>query len=1371
MSTVSKAISSAVGNAAAAAGRSSAATPTRFVIRDIDVENFKSYAGTHRIGPFHKTFTCVIGPNGSGKSNVIDAMLFVFGKAAKKIRLEKLSELIHSSAAFPDLSYAAVTVNFMEVRETPEDAADPTQRLEIPGTELSIKREVHRNNQSQYFINNVRSTQKEVVSTLTAKGVDLDHNRFLILQGEVEQISLMKPKAEKEGEEGLLEYLDDLIGTNQYIDSITQASTAFDRIQEERLNVLDDLRRAEADRNALEEAKSTTMDYVTKDNHLQSILIVLCQLKTQLLEQQLVEPRRRMEELSQQLVAVDQQAQHKRGVIGQLSKDEEGRKKLVQAANTELEAIRSRKLAFEEDYEKEKASADEQEKQRKKESDKIKKVRDEIHQLQLQVQSVELDVNLKVQRVVEVQGELADVEPRYNTARDELVTKQKPIRVELEKAKRSLQPYATKLQEAIEARETAVERLRREEDKIARAEKNVSETRQEVAKQQQLARDLTEMITKAEQDTTAHKIQSTQSTLKECVSKKLQINQTIEDAKRNFKEGSANDRIADFLLSQRDIKGFYGTLRQLGRIDDSLDIAAGMASNMWGHLVVEDEETASIVLERLKTSNKGRATVIVLEKVKRRLADRIDKKFQPPPNSERLFDTIQPINEKFLPAFYNAVQDTLICNDLKTARHICFGGGGGGQQRHRVVTRTGELVEPNGTISAGGIPRPADLKAARAPQNQSVIKETLTKLQEELRVAVEYENGVREQLAELERQATSVSPEQLRRMKSQLNSANAAVAAADRRAADQAQQLAQIRDNHAQCELRANMQQRIKDASVVVAQCEEEQAQFRRTVDSLEQQLADVGGAEFQELEKRLQALRTRHDTDEKNLREAKKAQQKSIATRERKEKELAEAQLRFDALREDNAEQHKEELNRLRELVDGAAKELLRQQRVVADAETAVEEVKAKIATIEEELRQIHKERDSIDETRKREEATITKELSDVAKLAEKLQRSEEHIRDNIRTYGAETFDFEGQAAGSSMVGKRDRDEYPADLSSSDEDTNHRRRGGGKPPQRKRRRLSQHDGGDDSGSSSPPSDEEDAEEAAGNAAGRLSHQSAAEEEPTILRPQLTDAQIAALVFTVPIENLDKYDYQHSSHLAKCISDELKRLENTIDFSAVARWREKDVVYRRIKESYDTVRNRLDEADRFLLNLKDRRMREFMDCFTVIQRNVKEMYQMLTHGGDAELELVDSQDPFEGVNFLVRPPKKSWKQVSNLSGGEKTLSSLALVFALHHVRPTPVYVMDEIDAALDFRNVSIVANYVLRQATGAQFIIISLRNNMFELAHQLVGICKIRDVTRSLTLNPHAMQRMIREMLVHQQQERRKRARGDAAVVTNVDTT
>jgi len=146
-----------------------------------------------------------------------------------------------------------------------------------------------------------------------------------------------------------------------------------------------------------------------------------------------------------------------------------------------------------------------------------------------------------------------------------------------------------------------------------------------------------------------------------------------------------------------------------------------------------------------------------------------------------------------------------------------------------------------------------------------------------------------------------------------------------------------------------------------------------------------------------------------------------------------------------------------------------------------------------------------------------------------------------------------------------------------------------------------------------------------------------------------------------------------------------------------------------------------------------------MDGFGKITLKLKEMYQMITLGGDAELELVDSLDPFsEGIVFSVRPPKKSWKNISNLSGGEKTLSSLALVFALHHYKPTPLYVMDEIDAALDFKNVSIVANYIKERTKNAQFIIISLRNNMFELADRLVGIYKTNNATKSISIDPKA---------------------------------
>ena len=189
--------------------------------------------------------------------------------------------------------------------------------------------------------------------------------------------------------------------------------------------------------------------------------------------------------------------------------------------------------------------------------------------------------------------------------------------------------------------------------------------------------------------------------------------------------------------------------------------------------------------------------------------------------------------------------------------------------------------------------------------------------------------------------------------------------------------------------------------------------------------------------------------------------------------------------------------------------------------------------------------------------------------------------------------------------------------------------------------------------------------------------------------------------------------------------------------NAIKEYRKKEKEYNERLKELEEATDRRDLIRKEYESLRKQRLDEFMAGFSEITLRLKEMYQMITLGGDAELELVDSLDPFsEGIVFSVRPPKKSWKNISNLSGGEKTLSSLALVFALHHYKPTPLYVMDEIDAALDFKNVSIVANYIKERTKNAQFVIISLRNYMFELADHLVGIYKTHDCSQSITINP-----------------------------------
>ena len=177
----------------------------------------------------------------------------------------------------------------------------------------------------------------------------------------------------------------------------------------------------------------------------------------------------------------------------------------------------------------------------------------------------------------------------------------------------------------------------------------------------------------------------------------------------------------------------------------------------------------------------------------------------------------------------------------------------------------------------------------------------------------------------------------------------------------------------------------------------------------------------------------------------------------------------------------------------------------------------------------------------------------------------------------------------------------------------------------------------------------------------------------------------------LPQYTRDELEDMSKEHLVAIIAALEEKIANTssIDLAVIAEYRRRcaDLAARTI--DLNSALKTRDAAKNRLTDLRTLRLTQFMTGFTTISQHLKQMYQLITLGGNAELELVDSLDPFsEGILFSVMPPKKSWKNIGNLSGGEKTLSSLALVFALHVYRPTPLYVMDEIDAALDFRNVS-----------------------------------------------------------------------------------
>jgi chromosome segregation protein len=141
------------------------------------------------------------------------------------------------------------------------------------------------------------------------------------------------------------------------------------------------------------------------------------------------------------------------------------------------------------------------------------------------------------------------------------------------------------------------------------------------------------------------------------------------------------------------------------------------------------------------------------------------------------------------------------------------------------------------------------------------------------------------------------------------------------------------------------------------------------------------------------------------------------------------------------------------------------------------------------------------------------------------------------------------------------------------------------------------------------------------------------------------------------------------------------------------------------------------------LNQKGRE--KLLDAFTKVNRKFNEVYTKLFSGGNAKLELVDSDDPLEaGLEMLVSPPGKRLQSITLLSGGEQALTALSLIFAVFLVNPSPICVLDEVDAPLDDANVTRFCALLddLTLITKTKFIIISHHALTMSRMHRLYGV-------------------------------------------------
>jgi hypothetical protein len=190
-------------------------------------------------------------------------------------------------------------------------------------------------------------------------------------------------------------------------------------------------------------------------------------------------------------------------------------------------------------------------------------------------------------------------------------------------------------------------------------------------------------------------------------------------------------------------------------------------------------------------------------------------------------------------------------------------------------------------------------------------------------------------------------------------------------------------------------------------------------------------------------------------------------------------------------------------------------------------------------------------------------------------------------------------------------------------------------------------------------------------------------------------------------------------------------------------------------ERYEAVLEKLQECNAELEELKEtartysvrfedvkrQRQQLFSACYSHVCEALGVIYRDLTRsskhplGGNAYLTLDNTEEPYlSGTRFTAMPPMKRFRDMDQLSGGEKTMAALSMLFSIHSFRQAPFFVLDEVDAALDNVNVKKICNYIKHRSADFQCIVISLKEMFFEHADCLVGICKDIDSLSSKIL-------------------------------------
>ena len=682
-------------------------------IKQLEIDNFKSFANKSEI-PLLKGFTTVSGPNGSGKSNIIDSVLFALGLAnASELRAENLSHFI---STYTKRNEAFVKVTFGDTEN---------------GEDLSIGRKIRKTSQgyaSTYYVNDSVTTLTNVHAILEKYNVT-PNSYNVMMQGDVMGITNCSPKNRRK-------IIDEIAGIADFDRRIEQATGELETVEQrvERSNVI--LNEVDNRLEQLKEEREVALKYQKLREEKQS-------LESQVNKVRFFDLKRNLEQAHENILEFTKKKKEEEVK----NKDLDERLNLIKQKYQEVSELVKEKGEAQQIELKKQEEALKGEIDRKNNAsnyaDKqihdglrsIENAKNGIEGFKKKIEDFKLKIQLKDDEIAGIKSNISTREAELkkiledmtglNATADQHIEKRNNLRKQLE----TLKDEKTKLIQTKLPLESELKNLQRDLDEAKAKLDELNEMKSNFASNQDLKKTLVEQLQKEMSDfkiiqqNAMHDLDVTKNEIND-------LNYNIQmayrkistmEAKKQAAEEANFGRAIDTVMNAK-LRGVHAPLVKLGTVDKEYSVAMEVAfGGRMAHIVVDDEHVASVAIELLKSSNAGRATFIPLNKIKK-----APSKLQLPKDRGVIDFAINLVDfdDEYIDAFYYAVGDTIVVEDLESAKKLIG--------RYRMVTLQGELLEKSGSMTGGTRLRTGLSFSQNDDEELNTFKERLKEMEQKL---------------------------------------------------------------------------------------------------------------------------------------------------------------------------------------------------------------------------------------------------------------------------------------------------------------------------------------------------------------------------------------------------------------------------------------------------------------------------------------------------------------------------------------------------------------------------------------------------------------------------------------------------------------